>query len=167
MKNTMTQSYLKKIIKYNEDTGVFIWIVDRGYSTYAGSIAGCINTLGYRTIKIDYHPHLAHRLAWLYVYGEWPNGHIDHINHVRNDNRLANLRDVTRSENNKNVSRGVHNNKDIGVSWHIIRKKWQVYIGYKGKTKYLGLYSNKDDAIIARKNAEVELGFHINHGKPV
>ena len=93
---------LIKIVDYCPDTGIFIWKETRGNNATAGDIAGSSSRDGYIRIYLGGRPYLAHRLAWLHSFKEWPDNIVDHINGIRSDNRLDNLRDVTIAENNKN-----------------------------------------------------------------
>jgi len=112
---------------------------------------------------------MAHRLAWLYTYGSFPNGDIDHINGNGLDNRIANLRDVTRSVNLSNAKKRVDNTTGItGVVKAHTKGKWQAQIGLiatTGKFKYLGTFDEIWDAICARKSADNAYGFNKNHGR--
>ena len=102
--------------------------------------------------------HLAHRLAWLYVHGEWPAEEIDHLNRVRSDNRISNLRLATQAENKQNTSlRRDSTSGHKGVSWHKRDKKWVAEIKLHGKKHYLGYFNNINDAIAARKSEESRL----------
>lgn len=104
---SLTAEGLRRHLSYDPDTGLFTRKVSYG-KWLSGSIAGSIDVMGYIKISIAHYVTRAHRLAWLYVYGEWPKFEIDHINGVRHDNRLANLRDVNRATNTQNtqVSKG-------------------------------------------------------------
>ena len=107
----------------------------------------------------------AHRVAWAISTGAWPVGEIDHINHDRQDNRLENLREVCLQENSKN--RGLYrNNKSgcLGVVWHKTKNLWVVQIGGGSRRISVGGFSNLEDAILARRMAERENGYHVNHG---
>jgi hypothetical protein len=95
----LTAERLRELVHYCQDTGVFTPRVNRGS---AGGKAGNVAPSGYRRLHVDGRLHLEHRLAWLYMTGQWPARHIDHINRCRSDNRFANLRDVTQAENNRN-----------------------------------------------------------------
>lgn len=107
----------------------------------------------------------AHRLAWLLHYGEWPI-EVDHINGVRSDNRLINLRSVNVGINVKNRRLRTDNKSGYyGVYWSKSNKKWVAQIPKDGKVRYLGSFSNLDDAALARKIAEKEMGYHENHGR--
>lgn len=159
----ITQKELKKVLKYSKTTGVFSWKIARGGNNI-GDKAGTLKD-GYIRIRINNKNYYAHRLVWLYVYGEHPLHHIDHKNHNKNDNRFKNLREVTHKENHKNQSIPKHNTSGIvGVVWHKIAKKWNANIRIDKKLIHLGTFANKKDAIKARKDAEIKYGFHKNHG---
>lgn len=105
-------------------------------------------------------------LAWLYCFAEFPDGHLDHINHDRSDNRLDNLREVTYLENQRNRTRSKNNTSGTtGVYWSADRNRWRVSISINNKTKHLGSHINKEDAVAAREAANIKYGFHENHGK--
>ena len=98
----ITARELREILSYNPHNGVFRWKVRLSPRSNPGEQAGHINGRGYRTIKIRGKHYYAHRLAWLYHTGYFPNDEIDHINNDKLDNRLVNLREVTRWENQQN-----------------------------------------------------------------
>lgn len=162
----ITQKELKAAVHYNPETGVFTWKICRSDRMKAGDIAGCLNNRGYLRICIDGKVYLAHRLAWLYMTGEWPKGQIDHIKHVRHDNRWVNLREATHQENQKNQTRRKDNTSGVcGVVWHKPSGKWQSQISVNDKSMYLGIFIDKFEAICARMSANNKYGFHENHGK--
>ena len=163
----ITQKELKKELHYNKDSGVFTRVKDGiGKGNKKGNIAGTVNDAGYIIISIFNKRYRAHRLAWLYVYGEMPSKHIDHINHIRDDNRICNLRDVSHKNNHKNRKLSIRNaNGRIGVFWDNDRKRWLASIRVDGKPIFLGRFAEYSDAVNARKNAEILYGFHENHGK--
>lgn len=98
----MTQEELHQLLDYNPETGEFFWKVN-SRCIKSGSKAGCVCKVhGYQHINIKNKRYKAHRLAWLYVHGKWPHPEIDHINRVKTDNRIANLREADRSMNNLN-----------------------------------------------------------------
>lgn len=161
----LTQAELQKVLEYNPETGVFIWRASNSYRVKTGDTAGSSNGSGYLLIQIAGIRYVAHRLAWLYMKGRWPDDEIDHINHVRNDNRWDNLREVTRRQNGQNVSLSKSNTSGVvGVCWDKRFKKWKAAIGINRKSKFLGYFNDKEAAITARKNAEAEYGFHPSHG---
>lgn len=143
----LTQEFLKQHLSYNKDTGLFTWLKINKYTKKIkiGDIAGSLDIDGYLRIGIFYKPYLAHRLAWLYVYGEWPKNQIDHINGIRNDNRIENLRDVSQRENCQN--RLIHRNGKLVGSWFDKTKnKWQATIRINKKQINLGYYTTQQEA---------------------
>jgi len=163
---------LRNIMRYDPDTGKLFWRErsDRPRqwnSRWAGKEAFTANRGdGYRCGRINGKTFFAHRVIWAIVHGHWPEQDIDHINGIRNDNRLSNLRSVSRSENMKNKMRPPSNTSGfIGVTWNKKTGKWQAQIQVDGRSKTLGNFSDKSDAVKARRKAEKDLGFHINHGR--
>ena len=161
----LTETELKEALHYSPDTGIFTRRKDGG-GAKVGDIAGCTNNVnGYIQIGVKGKLYLAHRLAWLYMTGEWPKDQIDHINRVRNDNRWENIRDVSRAGNRRNQKLDKRNTSGTcGVYWHKTERKWHAIIGVNGEPKHLGSFECKDDAISTRKAAEKEYGYHENHG---
>jgi hypothetical protein len=104
----LTAAEVRRLLRYDADTGLFYWQVDTK-NTSAGEVAGSQQSRGYWHIKINRRLYMAYRLAWLYVTGEWPIGHIDHISGNRSDNRFGNLRVATNSENARNSRRRIDN----------------------------------------------------------
>jgi hypothetical protein len=137
---------------------VFTNRVTRNPRAKAGQPAGAITSEGYAAFQINGEKIYAHRAAWLYVYGVWPDVEIDHINRHRNDNRIANLRLATRCQNGQNT--GAHKRNSTGrkgVTFHARNKKWQVQLRANNKTFYVGQYAELADAVQARAIAEVLL----------
>jgi len=162
----LTQKELKELLKYNQETGAFVWIKSLCHKAKIDAIAGSNHIAGYISIGIKGKLYLAHRLAWLYVVGVWPENQIDHINHIRDDNRLVNLREATNQENHKNQRLSKNNTSGVtGVSWNKRRYKWEVKIKTDEKYKGLGFFKDKFEAICARKSAENKHGYHANHGR--
>src|SRR5712664_3026918 len=127
MKTILTAERLRELLNYDPETGIFRWdVVRRGCGI--GKEAGTSVSAGYRQISIDRRAYSEHRLARLYVHGHWPLDEIDHINGVRDDNRLSNLRQATRSENAQNQRRAQSRSKIgiLGVTLH--RGKFQAQI---------------------------------------
>ncbi|MCK5236051.1 MAG: HNH endonuclease [Deltaproteobacteria bacterium] len=163
----LTQERLKEILDYNSETGIFVWIKLSGRRASIGDIAGSFHDgTGYIRIGIDGKNNQAHRLAWLYVYGDLPLGQIDHINHIRTDNRIENLRAVSSQENSRNcVMRSANTSGFTGVYWSRQRNKWKAQIMIDGKCIYLGSFTTISEAITARSSANHKYGFHRNHGQ--
>ena len=151
----VTRELLFTLFNYDPETGLFIRRVHRGRG-HIGHNAGTIVD-GYIRIIINEERCLAHRLAWMYVYGEWPPGEIDHINRVRSDNRIANLRVCNRLQNcnNKNLN---SNNKSgaSGVYFERESGKWCSQVRHQGKQIRIGRYDSKDDAIKARRDFAIQ-----------
>lgn len=161
--NKITQEELKSLLDYNSDTGIFTWKVQNGPRARVGYPAG--TTDGYVRIKINGILYLAHRLAFLYETGVWPKDQIDHINHIRSDNRFSNIREVTHSENKRNVPIRSDNTSGVtGVFWDKSINKWVSQIMFDNKSVYLGSFNTISEAMKARSDAEIKYGFHENHG---
>lgn len=146
----LTQARLRALLHYDPETGVFRWLVATGRRVKAGQEAGCLMPSGYVGIRIDNRRYMAHRLAWLYMTGEWPTGEIDHINGRRTINEWRNLRVATSAENKANARTPSHNTSGHkGVTFHKRRGKWAAQIHVNGKHIALGLFDNKEDAAAA------------------
>ncbi|MBX9902143.1 MAG: HNH endonuclease [Burkholderiaceae bacterium] len=160
----ITQSELKEIVFYDQSTGHFVWRKRFRKST-GDDVAGSLFKNGYVYIQISNKSYRAHRLAWLYVYGNFPALYLDHINGDRSDNRIGNLREVSCSENMKNQRIGVKNTSGyLNISWQKSRLKWSVGLKVNGKSINVGRFDSLDDAIKARNEAYIQYGFHKNHG---
>lgn len=155
----LTQQRLRELLLYDIETGLFTWRRAPSHFVKAGSVAGQVGANGYRVIGIDRKVYKAHRLAWLYVHGVWPATAIDHRFGLRDDNRIGELRQATRSENSQNL-RGAYSNSSsgvLGVYWHAQTSKWQARIQVNGKAKSLGLFIDQDDASAAYVAAKTRL----------
>lgn len=157
MKNSkVTQARLRELFEYSPDTGVFTRKVGvKGYA--AGSVAGTDNGHGYIRIRVDGVFYLAHRLAWLYVTGGWPNGEIDHRDRDRSNNRFENLRDVDRSTNLINTScRASNVSGEKNVNWDKVRRKWTVQLRRRGRQINGGRFDDLTQAISRRDQLLME-----------
>jgi len=162
----LTQERLKQVLQYDEETGIFTWLISPRNNVPFGSIAGQIDNKGYVRIIYQRKLYLGHWLAWFFVYNKWPDNEIDHINGNPTDNRIANLRDVTRKQNMENKKIYKTNKSGYsGVTWHSRDKKWNVRIGHYGKRISLGYFDNLNDAISARIKAENQIFTHNNRIK--
>ena len=144
----LTQERLRELLHYDPETGVFTWRIRRGRAA-AGRIAGSVRKRsGYVMVRVDRAPCFAHRLVWLYVYGRQPASHIDHINGVACDNRLANLREATCAENQQNLKKARSDNKCglLGVSWSAQHRKWKSQIHINRRQIFLGHFATPEEA---------------------
>ena len=157
---------MPNIISIKEAKSTYIYNHESGLIFKGGKEAKNTNLKGHLHITHDGILLKYHRLAWAIYYGEWPKDQIDHINGIRGDNRIANLRSVSNQENSKNRRRSSNNTSGyMGVSFHKGSRKWQSYICVDGKFIFLGKFADKEDAIIKRKTAERDYGFHQNHNR--
>lgn len=157
----ITQEELKEYLHYNKETGVMFRNTDTPKLNPLFPL-GSVATNKYLLINFKGKRYRAHRLAWLYVYGAFPCGQIDHINGNRIDNKISNLRDVSRGENSKNKKIYKSNSSGVsGISWDKRSRKWSVNI----KNKSIGSYSCKLDAVATVIRCRKELNFHANHGR--
>lgn len=176
-KGKLTPEIAREFMVYDPSTGVFTWCPrdrkwfksDRDWKAwnvrYSGRQAGSVKPSGYIDVAILDKTYRAHRLAWLLMTGSWPDNEIDHINHDNSDNRFANLRDVPHADNMRNMTvRADSTSGATGVHWSKKYGKWQAYIKVNRRVRHLGSFSEKLDAVAARKAAEREHLYHENHG---
>lgn len=150
----LTQEMLKELLDYDPETGIFTWkkrVLSKGReSRKSGKIAGSLNPQGYLELRINNNHYYCHRLAWLYFYGVLPIGCIDHINQIKDDNRIKNLRIASKSLNTVNSKiRSDNKSGSRGVSFY--NGKWIVHLTINKKTYTKGGFSNKTQAILMRK----------------
>jgi hypothetical protein len=176
---------LRQLISYDAKTGQFYWKPRNSKTVNHEDIKVCdyiaknwntrfankkafesVSKRGYNVAVIFNKKHYAHRVAWAMHYGKWPTDEIDHINGDRLDNRIENLREVSRTENSRNLCRQNRNKTGvIGVWWDQSRNKYQAYIRVNGKRHHLGRFDSLEDAAKARECAARDFGFHENHGR--
>lgn len=174
----LTPEYLRERLRYDAETGKLFWReagpehfklrrTHLAWNTrFAGKEVGALLANGYLYVNLKKQVMLVHRVIWAMVYGYWPE-QVDHINHIRTDNRLCNLREVNVAGNAQNTSLPADNTSGrIGVYWWEDRGVWYAKIQALGKTHHLGYFKDKSGAIAAREEAERRLGFHANHGLP-
>jgi hypothetical protein len=160
----LNHSKLISVIHYDQNTGIFTRLarpeISKAINTrYSGKITGHLTKYGYLVINIDHRLYLAHRLAWLYVYKEHPINNIDHINGIKTDNRILNLRLSTHSENGQNIKAQSKNNKCglLGVSYDKSRNLYESKIMINRKSIHLGRFKCKHEAHEAYLKAKREL----------
>jgi hypothetical protein len=158
----LTAKYLKSVMEYDPETGIFTWkyrprqhfASSNAWATwntrFSGNTVGYISHYGYVVIRIDGRRYQAHRLVWLFVTGKFPLKDMDHRNLSKSDNRFANLREATRSQNVTNTTIRSDNSSGFkGVSYHKISGKWKAQIRAPGKKDHLGYFDLIEDAYAA------------------
>jgi hypothetical protein len=147
---------LKAMVYYNPESGSFKWLKKASKNTIIGSRIGRLISGGYIGMNLQKKLYLAHRLAWFYVYGRWPN-EIDHINRLPADNRLCNLRECTRMQNRQNTIPKRSNMTGYkGVSLDKSRQLWRSRIKLSDRTLFLGRFKSAQEAAIAYDYASVK-----------
>jgi hypothetical protein len=144
MPNNLTIERLKELFHYDPETGWFTNLHSRGRAK-AGERAGSVIHCGYRRIIIDYEKHYEHRLAWLYVYGEWPD-EIDHLDGHCDNNAITNLRSCNRSQNNWNAKRLTGQSGLRGAYLDERNLQWYSKIQIGGQQKFLGNFNSAEEA---------------------
>jgi hypothetical protein len=154
----LTLERARELFNYNQDTGIFTRRKSLGPRAKATSVGGYTDK-GYVIIGVDGRSYKAHRLAWFFVHGSWPNHEIDHINGIKDDNRIANLRDATTATNQHNVRAAHLNNSSgfLGVCLDRRCKKFMAQIKASGKNIYLGRYTTPEEAHQAYVTAKRKL----------
>ena len=143
----LTAAGLRELLTYNPETGVFTWNVHRGRRYVAGKQAGTIQDSGHRVIEIDGRAYGAHRLAWLWMTGEWPTHEVDHRFSEPDDNRWERLREATHAQNTCNRRVGRNNTSGFkGVHMQKSTGRWIALIGKSGKRHHLGIFDTPEDA---------------------
>lgn len=166
----LTFGKAKELFTYDRETGIIKWRKRFNPKQRADLVAGCTsnggNGDGYIQIGISGKLYKAHRIAMLLSFGFYGEGlEVDHINHIRDDNRLANLRFVTRSDNGRNLSINDNNTSGVtGVVYHKARGKYMAQIMVDRVNIYLGMFVTLEEATEVRKAAEIKYKFNTNHG---
>ena len=155
----LTAERLRELLAYDPETGIFTWKTTMGSRAVAGQQTDSLDDHGYVRIRVDKRLYRAHRLAVLYMSGSFPPADVDHINLNRADNRWKNLRNATRTINARNTSlRSDSTSGAKNVSWHKASGKWLVNIAVEGKSKYIGVFADKE--IAAQAAAEARRKYH-------
>lgn len=166
----ITQERLKELLYYHPESGDFVWLKWPAPSCnkiVVGTQAGCIHPVGYLRIMIDQRSYKAHRLAWLYVHGKWPNDQIDHANGNNADNRISNLREATNGQNQHNtVKARRHSLTGVkGINYWSARKKYRAEIRAYGKRYRLGYFDDIESAKAAHVAAANRLHKEFSYGR--
>lgn len=162
-----TQELLKKLFNYDPKTGILTRKISVSRNTKVGDKLGCPDRInGYLRGRVDRKLLAVHRLVWILVYGSEPSFEIDHINGIKFDNRISNLREVTPSCNSRNrPMRSDNTTKLTGVFWDKDANKWRVEISINRKHKTLGRYESIFEAACVRFSAENKHGYTLRHGR--
>jgi len=147
--------WIHDYLEYNPYNGEFLWKTS-GHGHYAGDRAGSIYANGYRYIQLEGLDYRAARLAWFMVNGDDPAYFVDHINKIRGDDRIENLRLATNSLNQANAWWSTNTSGFKGVTWQKSRGQWAAKITVNGKDKFLGRFATRVEAAKAYRNAAVE-----------
>ena len=168
----MSEPSVKEILEsltFDAQAGEFRWARNVSRKARRGSLAGSVKPSGYCAIRIMGRAFYAHRLAWLFVHGEWPSGHIDHVNGIRSDNRISNLRAASAAENRQNIRGPASNNLTsgvLGVNWHKASGKWRAAIGLNNRHVHIGCFESIEQAEAAYLSAKQSLHpFSVNAGE--
>lgn len=154
----LTREFLRRVIHYCPETGIFTWIEPTGARVKPGHVAGSYYSNGYLRMQVLSKEYLLHRLAWFYMTGIWPDQDVDHRNGKKDDNRWENLRLATRSQNLSNTRLRSDNSSGVkGLSFDRRRGKYQASICTKGVRKFLGYFEDKNEAAHALAAARVAL----------
>ena len=147
-KYDLTAKELRTRIDYDPITGGLKWRETQSKKIKTGDDAGYITKHrggGYRRVYLNGIGYMAHKLAWLHYYGQWPSDQIDHINRVRSDNRIENLREATQSENQANRKIASHNKSGFkGVTKH--QRKWAASIRKNRLRIHIGVFDTPQEA---------------------
>lgn len=156
----ITAERLRRLLHYDQNTGIFTWKEHYAKNVVIGSPAGFVDGRGYVRLCIDQREYQVHRLAFLYVNGEWPTQQLDHINQIKHDNRMCNLREVSPEENSQNQRRAHGRNKSGVLGVTTVGKRFRANIWVGGVRHNLGNYASAEQA----GNAYIEAKRRLHEG---
>lgn len=160
MKDDLTFEFVSSRVEYDPESGLLRWKAKPAKSQldhlwndrYAGRVIDRLCPNGYICVRFDGRRYPGHRIAWLLHYGEWPSRGLDHIDRVRTNNAIANLREATKVENGAN--RKISRNNTTGAKGVSRRgNKWAARIWPRGKPIFLGIFESREEASTAYINA--------------
>jgi hypothetical protein len=146
MMNELTMERLKEVLEYDAETGAFVWLKNLRQRRLPDGSAGTNGARGERKIVIDQKSYLAHRLAWFYVHGVWPTKEIDHIDGNPANNRIANLRDVSRAMNAQNWRTASANNTHGVFGVTKVNRRYRAKLTVDGKSRHVGYFDTPEEA---------------------
>ena len=150
----LTQDRLKQLVSYDPESGLIRWAGEKRSRVKIGALVGSKMKKGYLRAGIDKRLYMCHVIAWLYVYGDFPEGQIDHINGVKDDNRISNLRISTPSGNAQNKKHARSDSKSGLMGALRSGGSWIARLTTNGETTYLGKFKSPEDASKAYINAK-------------
>lgn len=154
----LTQAKLRSVLHYDPVTGIFTYLVRRGFRVKVGDVAGALSSNGYVRLSVNYRRYYGQRLAWLYMTGEWPRRQVDHKNTIRSDNRWTNLRPATNRLNNEN-RRAAHSSNITGFlgAGPTRNGNYRARIYARGRERHLGVFDTPEQAHAAYVAAKRQL----------
>ena len=160
----MDATTVRELLHYDPETGVFTWLKRIAQRQYVGDVAGCLKSNGYVQIKYRRKNYPAHRLAWLWMTGEWPKDEVDHRDRNRANNRWLNLRAATRKQNQENRTPRKDSTSGVtGVLWSNRDQAWRVTIHVDGRKRHIATRKSLDEAVAIRAAASRKHHTHSTH----
>jgi len=155
-RDKLTAERLRQVLSYDPLTGLFERII-KHHLSFTGRFAGSFDQKGYLHVRVDGIQYRAHRLAWLYCYGDFPKGEIDHIDGDKTNNTIGNLRDVTSLTNSENRKSAHRNNRAGTLGVGSFGGKWRARIMVKGRAIQIGTFESPEAARTAYVQAKRRL----------
>lgn len=158
MSNKLTQAQLKELLNYDPATGAFTWVARLGSARPNTPASAHVDQYGYKRLMVHGRPYAQHRLAWMYMTGEWPAQQVDHLNGNRGDNRWVNLREATDAQNRQNMAKKAGTRSRLqGVTWFPRDGKWRSRLTINYKSHFLGYHDTEEEAHQAYLKAKAKL----------